>query len=327
MKIGEIVKKYRVSSGLTMQEFADNIGKTKGYISMLEKGRNPQTGRPITPTVDTLKKIASAMDVDFNLLLDQIDDEQTINITPTDKVVLKMRTNQEIIEILKQEKDAQGLSLSELARRVGMAKSAVSRYFNGSREFPLNRAKDFADVLGLSTEYLLGIETTPTDKVRPLFDQLNQDQQGKAVTYIQSLLDEQREVKEPATLYAVNTLDKAAAGLGYDFTDVDYDTYYTDEEPSAHDLATVVDGDSMEPEYQDGDVLLLVDKGFSRFSGQLCVIAYDGKTYFKKVYSEPNGLRLVSLNPAYQDIWLDFPPTDGYIKIFSVVDSFKPVKK
>ena len=224
--------------------------------------------------------------------------------------------------------EKKGLNPLNLAQELGFKNTTVYDWVNAKSYPRIDKIEIMANFFGVEKSDLVeNKQTTPTDKVRPLFDQLNQDQQGKAVTYIQSLLDEQREVKEPATLYAVNTLDKAAAGLGYDFTDVDYDTYYTDEEPSAHDLATVVDGDSMEPEYQDGDVLLLVDKGFSRFSGQLCVIAYDGKTYFKKVYSEPKGLRLVSLNPAYQDIWLDFPPTDGYIKIFSVVDSFKPVKK
>lgn len=76
-----------------------------------------------------------------------------------------MRTNEEIVRILKEEKDRQGLSISELARRVDMAKSAVSRYFNYTREFPLNRADDFARVLGISTDYLLGISKGDSDKL------------------------------------------------------------------------------------------------------------------------------------------------------------------
>lgn len=67
-----------------------------------------------------------------------------------------MRTNDEIITIIKTTLKEQNMSLSELARRVGMAKSAVSRYLNLTREFPLNRAEDFANALHISTEYLLG---------------------------------------------------------------------------------------------------------------------------------------------------------------------------
>ncbi|PTJ14085.1 MULTISPECIES: helix-turn-helix domain-containing protein [Staphylococcus] len=69
-----------------------------------------------------------------------------------------MRTNDEIITIIKTTLKEQNMSLSELARRVGMAKSAVSRYLNLTREFPLNRAEDFAKALHISTEYLLGFK-------------------------------------------------------------------------------------------------------------------------------------------------------------------------
>ncbi len=68
-----------------------------------------------------------------------------------------MRTNDEIIKLLKELTASRGYSISELARRVDMAKSAVSRYFNGTREFPLNRANDFASALGVTPEYILGV--------------------------------------------------------------------------------------------------------------------------------------------------------------------------
>lgn len=88
-----------------------------------------------------------------------------------------MRTNEEIVRILIDEKNKQNLSISELARRVNMAKSAISRYFNFSREFPLNRADDFARVLGISTEYLLGISKdeipNKTKKQSPLLEEIN----------------------------------------------------------------------------------------------------------------------------------------------------------
>lgn len=51
-----------------------------------------------------------------------------------------MRNNDEIITIIKSAMKEQDMSLSELARRVGVAKSAVSRYLNLTREFPLNRS-------------------------------------------------------------------------------------------------------------------------------------------------------------------------------------------
>lgn len=69
-----------------------------------------------------------------------------------------MRSNDEIVDILNDLRLEKRLSISELARRVKMAKSAVSMYFNKTREFPLNRTDDFAKALGVTPEYILGLE-------------------------------------------------------------------------------------------------------------------------------------------------------------------------
>ena len=68
-----------------------------------------------------------------------------------------MRSNNEILELIKNLCIEKDISLSELARRVGMAKSAISRYFNGTRQFPLNRIDDFAKALNITPEYLLDV--------------------------------------------------------------------------------------------------------------------------------------------------------------------------
>lgn len=75
-----------------------------------------------------------------------------------------MRNNAEIIELIKQICNEKGISLSELARKTGMAKSAISRYFNLTRGFPLNRAEQFAKALGITPEYLLGVEPVVENK-------------------------------------------------------------------------------------------------------------------------------------------------------------------
>lgn len=84
-----------------------------------------------------------------------------------------MHSNNEIIDIIISEKDKKGLSLSELARRTGVAKSAMSRYLNKTRNFPLNKAQDFANVLGISVEYLLGYdEETVKKELNNLIEEL-----------------------------------------------------------------------------------------------------------------------------------------------------------
>lgn len=79
-----------------------------------------------------------------------------------------MRSNNEILELIKNLCIEKDISLSELARRVDMAKSAISRYFNGTRQFPLNRIDDFARALNTTPEYLLD--------VTPVIDNLTTDQ-------------------------------------------------------------------------------------------------------------------------------------------------------
>lgn len=69
-----------------------------------------------------------------------------------------MRSNDEIIRYLTQLKSEQQLTISEIARRTGMAKSAISRYFNKSREFPVNKVDDFAKVFNVTPEEILGIK-------------------------------------------------------------------------------------------------------------------------------------------------------------------------
>jgi SOS-response transcriptional repressor LexA/DNA-binding Xre family transcriptional regulator len=64
-------------------------------------------------------------------------------------------------------------------------------------------------------------------------------------------------------------------------------------------FALKVKGDSMEPRYYDGDVLLVEDTS-SVGVGELGIFILDGNGYFKRF----GGDRLVSINPKYDDILL-----------------------
>ena len=81
MTLGELIKKYRNANGLTMQDFATRSGLSKGYISMLEKGKHPQNNKPIVPSIDTFGKVAKAMCISLNELLVMVDDDQLIDLS------------------------------------------------------------------------------------------------------------------------------------------------------------------------------------------------------------------------------------------------------
>ncbi len=74
MKLGEFIKYYRLSQKLSLRDFAKLCGTSHGYISMLEEGKNSKTGEPITPKIQTLKKIADAMNMSLNDLFLKVDD-------------------------------------------------------------------------------------------------------------------------------------------------------------------------------------------------------------------------------------------------------------
>ena len=65
------------------------------------------------------------------------------------------------------------------------------------------------------------------------------------------------------------------------------------------DFALRIKGNSMEPKYRDGDVLLCEECDAVEY-GELGIFILDGDGYFKKY----GGDRLISLNPEYSDILL-----------------------
>ena len=69
-----------------------------------------------------------------------------------------MRTSEEIIAIIKELRDRNGMTLEELGEKVGVAKSTLSRYESGQRKFPINDIGKYADALGTTVEHLLGVD-------------------------------------------------------------------------------------------------------------------------------------------------------------------------
>lgn len=74
MKLRDLIRSYRDSHDLSQRQFAIQCNLSNGYISILEKGINPNTGKPVTPTIPQLKKLADGMAISLNELLEQVDD-------------------------------------------------------------------------------------------------------------------------------------------------------------------------------------------------------------------------------------------------------------
>ena len=145
--------------------------------------------------------------------------------------------------------------------------------------------------------------------------QLNEINQKKLLTMANELYVSQ--------LYKYQVHAKLSAGLGnFYYEDYEFDTVYFDKDIS-YDIASWIDGDSMEPKYHSGDVALIKKTGYD-FDGLVYAVVYNEETYIKKVFLEENTVRLVSINDDYKDI---IAPIEEVNIVGVVTDSFKPIKE
>lgn len=79
MTLGEIIKEYREQHHLSQSAFARMSGLSKSYISLLELNRHPKTGKPIAPSIESIRLSASAMHMDFDDLFSKIDSGVVLN--------------------------------------------------------------------------------------------------------------------------------------------------------------------------------------------------------------------------------------------------------
>ena len=241
-----------------------------------------------------------------------------------------------------------GITQKELAKEVGISASTMTDYMKLRSAPSFGVIQKLADYFGVrksdidttfkeeSTDSLPYTPDFLTQQITDNVVQLSVENKKIVLRTSEDLLKEQKneeeakinEVSEVISLYQVEVVSETAAACGFNYgfgyDDTDRETIEVDEQPPRHDIATKVSGDSMQPDYQDGDILYLVDKGLTTYNGDLAVIAYGDRSYFKKIYTENGRLRLVSLNDKYEDIILDFPPAeDTHIKIYAVVGVYR----
>ncbi len=85
MKLSEIVKKYRSEHNMSMQDFADRAGVSKGFISQIENEYTPANqDRPMMPSFLSLQKLAGAMGKDVNDLVAELDSDTEISLSKED---------------------------------------------------------------------------------------------------------------------------------------------------------------------------------------------------------------------------------------------------
>ena len=244
-----------------------------------------------------------------------------------------MRTNEEIISLIQEEAKKKGMSMSELARRVGIAKSTMSRYFNKTREFPLNKADDFARIFNITPEFLLGIQKENKEKpeILTIYNQLEEPRQEKVLDFANAQLDEQESSKVASIFEKVSNEDYiidyveglVAAGHGtFQEDNLHMEVKLRAEDvPESYDTIAKVAGDSMEPLIEDNDLLFI--KVTSQIDvNSIGIFQVNGKNFVKKLKRDYDGTwYLQSLNSGYEEIHLT--ENDDIRTIGEVVDIYK----
>ncbi|WP_455049766.1 LexA family transcriptional regulator [Granulicatella adiacens] len=216
-----------------------------------------------------------------------------------------MRTNSEIVDIIIDLCNQKGWSLSEFARKLDLPKSSISRYFNKSRQLPINKIDIFADTLGVSSEHLLGIKISNNDLL-DIYNKLDSKRQVKVYDFASRQLDEQNGIQEDKVVYLVRGRQSAAGSMIHvDDVDAEMGVLPSSIVPNGANELVQITGDSMEPIIKKGSEVYLRYQPTVE-DGEIAIVRVedDGVTC-KYLYRDGQNIILRSENPKYEDIVVD----------------------
>lgn len=237
---------------------------------------------------------------------------------------------------IKEVRKSKKLTQKKLAELTGFKQNTISNHENGNRQLDEKDIRIYAQALEVSPQYLFdlakpsSIDTPSTaSPIQSIYDKLEPPRQRKVITYAEKLRDEQEkrrkakinEVSEKVVqLYDYDYYDHAAsAGTGQYLNDVLVERIELPVDVDA-DFVIPIKGDSMEPDYHDGD-LVFIQTSVDLNDGVIGVFNYNGEAYIKQLVIDTEQAYLHSLNPDYKDMPIT-PDTDFRI-IGEVVDLYR----
>ena len=211
------------------------------------------------------------------------------------------------------------MTQKDIADQLGISYQAYSAWERGVKEPSKEKVNRLEQLLKVPKGYFTEIE------IVRLYNELSNKGKNQVVEYARDLVQKektQQVISVSENLYEYHVYEKMSAGIGASvYDDRDYDIVYFDEE-LAHDFASWVSGDFMEPKYHNGSVALIRETGFD-YDGAVYAVVCNNQTYIKRVYHEENGLRLVSINPKYKDIFISYDEDPRVVGI--IVGNFIPL--
>lgn len=217
-------------------------------------------------------------------------------------------------ERLKAIRNQKKVTQKEAADALGISPNTYKNYEQGMREPNNEMLCKLADYFSTTTDYLLG-RAPQTDPIQLLmaqnvltpqeieeqFSALPEDLQAIVLALIKAMKARREQMQQSRpSIQMRKHLNKAAAGFGYDLSSEDEWTEISvvgTDAARAADFAVEVDGDSMEPDYHSGDIVL-VKRDPDVPVGEVGLFVHDGMGYIK----ERGKKCLISRNPDYPDI-------------------------
>ncbi|MCS8593111.1 XRE family transcriptional regulator [Enterococcus faecium] len=208
------------------------------------------------------------------------------------------------------------ISADEIAKALGVSRSTIFRYEKGEIEkLPTENLRKIAEVLKTTPEELMGWTKTENNfPIISIYKQLSPPRQQKVYDFANQELEEQnssnmiqgnfgRAVDEDEK-QEVSYVGLLSAGHGYPNYDKERPlgtvTMRKSQIPSYYDLAFMVDGNSMCPTFENGEIVF-IKQTTEVLNGQFGAIEINGEAFLKKMYVENQRLRLVSLNCEYNE--------------------------
>lgn len=201
-----------------------------------------------------------------------------------------------ISERMKKRRKELRMTADEVGEKIGVSRSNVYRYEKGDIEsLPLEILEPLSKALKTTPQFLMGWETI--DDISAIYNQLEKKRQEKVYHFAEEQLEEQNQKQ------TVVTLGKTAAGDPLYQEDIIEEEKEVSAVPAGADVALVVQGDSMEPDFESGSVVFY-KKQPQVENGELAVVHIkdDGIT-FKKVLFDYDNEKVIlrSLNDKYED--------------------------
>ena len=227
-----------------------------------------------------------------------------------------------VYERLQTECRKNNTTVTTLLKEFGISTGRISSWKNGSKPNPIE-IKLFADRLNVSTEYLLtGEERTLNNQIALSADEidflnqyryLNDDYKKALHATANKLLNSQKEmeaakkiVPDLTKIEIKHSIFTVSAGVGEFLEDIkEWESWNTiivpySKEAIKADYALTIAGDSMLPNYKNGDIVF-VRKQPAVDIGQIGIFTIEEKGYIKKF----GGDKLISLNKKYNDITIN----------------------